>query len=584
MRSKSFWVGVAVLAAGLTFVTGGGAATMTTVTLTVNSTADPVSPVGCTVANNKSTGTCTLRSAIIAARSYGHDNTMFVIKLAAKTYKLTQGTLDVGAATSNTGNIIQIVGKTKTTGKGKHKRTMPASIIDGSGNAAPSSVFLIESPTQMSNVVITGGTGNPYFSCFNGSNAAGCGGGLFVDSSLDLQNSVVQKNTACSAYTGHTCTGTYVYGGGIYVPDDGVNQVVTLYKTTVTHNVASGGGGIANRGYPSTLLIMSSHIDKNTACDTFSNGVCVGYGFGGGLANGGEQVTLDHSTVDGNVAGSPAYSQGEGGGIFQVNDNVQLNHTTVSGNVAGYDGGGIAVNDDNIDLVDSTVSHNVAGVEGGGMYLDWLASYTKTTFSSNTAGGAFECTISGNKTTCKGTVKATTGTCATLYASASQCTSSDGYGGGLYSSREYPQFISSTVTKNLAASIKGDASGCGGGLGGGVFTNWTLTAVAGTKFTKNTADCGGGIYDDQNNTGPSTFALSSSTIASNTALEDGGGIWTTGSGTGTLYGMTITKNKAGRQTGGVWDDQLGSVLLGAGNKITKNTGHGACKNITWPCK
>src|SRR5581483_9558512 len=151
-------------------------------------------------------------------------------------------------------------------------------------------------------------------------------------------------------------------------------EILTLYKTTVTDNVASQGGGIDNEDtHHSTVLISWSHVDKNTGCDTFSNGVCVGYGAGGGLANNGEQITFDHSTVNGNMAGSPAYGMGDGGGIYQDNDNMQLFHTTVSGNVAGHYGGGLWDNE-NTDFVDSTVSHNLAGVAGGGLYLDYLAS------------------------------------------------------------------------------------------------------------------------------------------------------------------------------------------------------------------
>ena len=170
MRGKSFLAGVAVLAAGLIFVTGGGAATMTTVTLTVNSTADPVSPDGCTIANQQEHGN------VHAARRDHRSRAPTVrttrcssIKLAAKTYTLSQGTLDVDAATANTGNIVQIVGATKTTGKKKHKKTVPASIIDGSGNTKSTSVFEIYSPTQMSNVVITGGSGDE-------------GGGIYMES------------------------------------------------------------------------------------------------------------------------------------------------------------------------------------------------------------------------------------------------------------------------------------------------------------------------------------------------------------------------------------------------------------------
>src|SRR4051794_17585948 len=113
MKSKSFLAGFAVLVAGLIFVTGGGAATMSTVTLTVNTTTDSATP--CVVVNHKSSGTCSLRGAILWADALGNDNTLFVIKLSAATYHLNLGSLDVDAATSNTGNIVQIVGKTKGT-------------------------------------------------------------------------------------------------------------------------------------------------------------------------------------------------------------------------------------------------------------------------------------------------------------------------------------------------------------------------------------------------------------------------------------------------------------------------------------
>lgn len=589
MKRKSLWAGVAVLVTGLIFVTGGGAATITTVTLTVNSTADPISPVACTVVNNKSTGTCTLRSAILAADAGIHDNTLFVIKLSAKTYKLSQGTLNVDAAPANTGNIVQIVGKTKTVGKKKHKKTLPASIIDGSGNLKPASVFWINSPTQMYNVVITGGTGNPYDACF--SSSAGCGGGVYLASSLDLQNSIVRHNTACSAWTGSACTGTFTYGGGIYMANTGLNELLTLYKTTVTQNVAFRGGGIYNNDSgsegASAAFIMSSHIDGNVACNAFSSGVCVGDGRGGGLANEGEMVTFDHSTVNGNIAGSRAYNTGEGGGIYQDEDTMQLNHTVVSRNVAGNEGGGI-YDDENLDLVNSTVSHNAAGYEGGGIGVEYSFTSKNSTISNNTAGGTFECTTV-TKTTCKGTTNTTSGTCATLYPTADKCSSYDGYGGGVFADYEYPQFIATTVTKNLAVSITGDDSNCvstdnyHGGQGGGVWTGWVMTAIQGSKFTDNTAACGGGIYNVTWNGYTYTAGLANSTISGNTALRDGGGLWTWGPGSVVLYGMTITKNHANRQSGGVWNDQLGSVLLGVGNKVSKNTSKGACKNLTWPC-
>ena len=567
MKSRSLWAGVAVLAAGLIFASGGAAATTTTVTLTVNSTADSITP--CTIVNNKSVGTCTLRGAILASDAFALDNVRFVIRLAAKTYHLSLGTL---AVETNGTSVVQIVGK---------GHANPASIVDGSGNPKPASVFSIATPTQIRNVVVTGGTGNGDYPC---AGSAGCGGGIFLTSGLTLDNSVVRNNRACSDWTGNSCTGSWVYGGGIYMPDGFKHELLTLYKTTVTSNVAFGGGGIENDDMEhSMILALRSHIDNNTACETFSHGICVDYGFGGGIANQGGQVTLHNSTVNGNVAGSPAYGSGNGGGIYQNAANMQLVHTTVSGNVAAYQGGGV-YDLANVDFVDSTVSDNAAAM-GGGVYAANLASFDHTTVSSNTAGGTFACTIDSTAS-CAHTIAPSTGDCATLYPAATACSEVVGFGGGVMGGNSASlEFVSSTVTRNLAASLAGSSPGCNGGLGGGVFSDWTLTALAGTKFTGNVADCGGGIYDLAGNGHGATYplGLADSTIAGNIALEDGGGIWTMGAASATLYGMKITANHAGGQTGGVWDDRLNSVLFGVGDKITGNTGTGSCMNVAWPC-
>jgi hypothetical protein len=350
----------------------------------------------------------------------------------------------------------------------------------------------------------------------------------------------------------------------------------------VTHNTAAAGGGIANSGRPSSILILSSHIDKNMACDTFSNGVCIGYGKGGGIWEDGENLTIDGSTVNGNVAGAPAYDNGDGGGIYAENDAFQIRNSFVYNNVAGEYGGGMYVNE-HADIVNTEIVGNLAGEGGGGIDLEYLLTLKHSQLKNNTAGGTFACTINGLSTTCQQQVKTSTGTCASLYPSATNCTENDGSGGGLYSNYEYPELISSNITGNLAVSISGDATNCGGGNGGGIWTKWTLTMLKTTRVMNNTADCGGGIYNGSSQSGTYLFQLADSLITGNKALEDGGGLWTHGIGTGMLYGMTITGNTAGRQTGGVWSDGIGSVIFGVGNNVTKNTSKGACKNVLWPC-
>lgn len=578
MKRKKLLAGAAVLAAGLTFVSGGGAAATTTVTLTVNSTTDSVTP--CTIASHVSTGTCTLRGAILAANAVQTDNTKFVIKLAAKTYDLTLGQLAIDAATATSGNLVQIVGKSKLVGPKKHKRRVPASIIDAE-ESEKSRVFEIDSPTQMSYVVIRHGTGDS-------------GGGIWMASALSLRNAIVTDNHACAVWSEDPdkqeleCTQN-ADGGGIYLGGDSTQTPhLSLLNTTIKNNEAYYGGGIANENtHHTSIFILKSHIDKNVACDLFVNEVCVGGGQGGGIYDHGESIHLEDSTVNGNQAGNPAYDVGGdesyGGGLVTF-DTAQLVRTSVSWNVSGNFGGGVYAGD-HVDFINSTVSHNIADAQGGGVYVEYLLTSKNSSFSHNIVGGTFACMVGATTTTCKHSAKAITGTCASLYPSATSCQNFDGLGGGLYSDQQYPQLYATTVSGNLAASIAGDtSSGCIGGVGGGIYTDWTFTLTGGSKVTGNTADCGGGIYnEDGGQTNPYTIDLSGSSMTNNHAIEDGGAIWTAGAGSAWLVGMTITGNTAGGQTGGVWSDGIGSVLLGPGNKIVKNTGTGSCKNVTWPC-
>jgi len=395
MRGKACWVAAAALAACLIFVTGGGAATTTIVTLTVNWKADSTTP--CTIENHKSIGTCTLRGAILAANAMQQDNTVFVVKVPAWTYRLAWGSIDIAAATAKTGNVVRIVGTSKTVGRKKHKRTIPRSVIDAGFNPKPASVFVIDSPTQISNLVITGGTGNPGYVCDNG--LGGCGGGIFVDSALDLERSVVRNNTACSDYTGKACTGTYMRGGGIYLADDNVRKLVTLSKTTVEHNTAGNGGGIDNANtQPSSVLITASSIDDNTACDTFANRVCIGVGDGGGIYNSGE-FTLDRSTVSGNTAGSSSLGTGtrcgggNGGGIWNSWTLSVVDRSAITGNIADCGGGlynaaGGTSGISTFDLANSTMSGNRALENGGAVWTSGAdtGALSGVTITKNRAG------------------------------------------------------------------------------------------------------------------------------------------------------------------------------------------------------
>jgi CSLREA domain-containing protein len=524
-----------------------------TVVLHVNMTADNTTPCTLNGAGTQSVGPCSLRGAILTANTYPTTNQVINLSVAAGTYHLSLGSLDV----SSPHNIVQIIG----IGTG-------STVFDGSGNTAPSSVLRIHTATTIANVKITGGTGN----AGNG----GRGGGIWVAAALDLSNVVVTRNTACNAYTGSICTGSFAGGGGIYLFDIGHAYAVTLRSVWITYNTAALGGGLDSEAQQATSLTgTETHIDYNVACFHLTNGVCTSGGQGGGVYNNGEAMQLSGGTISYNTAGSPAFNDGDGGGVYNLQDNVQIANTRFIGNVAGHEGGGVQ-NQASIAITGSTLSNNLAEHLGGALAEEDWDHLTNVLISHNTAGGTFECTTSGVHTTCQSAVGTTVGNCATLYPAATLCSSFNGQGGGIYSDYEYPELTSSRVTANSAVSISGHTL-CGGGQGGGIFTLWTLGLTASTVDT-NVADCGGGIY----NTNGSAEAVHSKIIA-NHALERGGGIWTSVLNGVTLDAALVTSNTANVQTGGIWDAHTGDVVLGNGTSVTGNVSPGSCKNLLLPC-
>jgi hypothetical protein len=539
--------------AGLTSMDRAMAYLAPTVTLNVTMTADSATPCTLNGAGTQSVGPCSLRGAVLTANAYPNTNQVIDIMVPSGTYHLSLGTLIV----SSPNNIVQIFGA----GTG-------STIVDGSGNTAPSSVFRILTATTIAKMKITGGTGN--------AGNSGNGGGIWVHAALDLSNVVVTRNTACNAYTGSTCTGSFASGGGVYLAYNPVRYAVTMRSVWITYNTAFSGGGLRSDATQATSLTgTDTHVDHNVACSGFTNGVCTADGFGGGIYNNGEALQLFGGTISDNTAGSPAFRDGTGGGVYNNQDNVQIANTNIIGNVAGHEGGGV-YNDESVAITGGTLSDNVAGVYGGALYEDYVDHLTNVVISDNSAGGTFECTTSGIHTTCKSAVGATVGNCAALYLGATKCTSSNGQGGGIFSDYEYPELTNTRVTGNTAVSVTPHST-CGGGLGGGIYTLWTLGLTASTVDT-NVADCGGGIY----NTYGSAEA-SHSRIIANHALEQGGGIWTDVLNGLTLNATLVIANKADAQTGGVWDDATGDVTLGSGTIVVGNVSPGSCRNVLWPC-
>jgi hypothetical protein len=174
---------------------------------------------------------------------------------------------------------------------------------------------------------------------------------------------------------------TIIDGGqpGTVVAISSSSAVVTLSDLTIRNGFTRiSGAGISNSG---TLTINNSTITGNLA-----DGGQRGCGAGGGIANGGT-VTINNSTITGNGAAGPFHC-GTGGGIANAGT-ATVNNSTLSGNGAGV-GGGIS-NRGHLKINNSTISGNEAAF-GGGIANRGPLKISNGTISGNKAvdgGGIF---------------------------------------------------------------------------------------------------------------------------------------------------------------------------------------------------
>jgi hypothetical protein len=299
------------------------------------------------------------------------------------------------------------------------------------------------------------------------------------------------------------------------------NTNVTINGVTITrgYTLHIGGGGIWNAG---TLTVNDSTVTGNTAASV-----------GGGILNElGGTATLNNTVVSGNTA------QG-GGGIFSKGTLTVTNGSTITGNSAEFHGGGILSygfeTGAALYVTDSAVSGNNADIHGGGIYSTGAATVTRSSISDNTAaanaGGianagemdVIDSLISGNHAA--------------------------EFGGGIHNS-------------NLIQDVRG------------------ILRVTGSTISDNTVgkqDVGGEGGGIANNSG--TVYLTDSTVAGNSALYAGGGVFNFGlSGESilTLIGSTVSNNKTGDLIGSVLDigggiANVDGTLLIVGSTVSGNS-------------
>lgn len=513
-------------------------------TFTVNSTVDAVdvNPGDGVCETAVSNGICTLRAAVMEANALNGNDT---ISLPANTYVLAIAGREEDASASGD---IDILDNLTINGAGA-----TTTIIDGS---SLDRIFHITGTTNltvsMSNIKIQNGGFE-----IDSDVADPLGGGIYnalPEASLFISDSILLNNQSFDSILGSPSGGGGIYnagslqisntdiltnsspsGHGIFNVGD---AIITGGNLAFNSTVVGGGGTILNQG---TLFVEGTHLFRNYSyggagvnnsstgqatlenVSIYSNSV---YLDGGGVLNFGT-ITVTNSTVYANKTNSSS-----GGGIANYLGNFHVISSTIHDNtaVSGFaNGGGIYVFNGVLDITNSAIFSNSAGV-GGGIYLkDGELLLNNNVISGNVANTV---------------------------------------GGGIYSIKPL-SIEQNNITDNVAQA------------GGGVYVDGTVLTVTASTIQNNQASeaAGIGLYNS------SLLTLQNSTISHNSAITEGGGILidpssnsfivastiysnSAATGGGILnYGQlesinsTVSSNEASQEGGGIWSEANTGTFL-----------------------
>lgn len=390
-----------------------------------------------------------------------------------------------------------------------------------------------------------------------GSGVAGQGGAIFNRGTVTLRKRTVISNNWAM-----------VDGGGIY--NNG--GTVTIRQSQLEQNQARGDGGGANN-LNGVMIVAGSQLISNTAHDKLTPGI----GGGGGLRNEGTAVmSVTNSLIKDNL------SLDNGGGIRNDRGMLFIGNSQIINNrsqtIVGAGGGGI-FNKYGQGLIDSsTVMSNSAANTGGGISnVGLMTLQNKSRVEYNSAqghGGGIS-----NETDAMGGVL-------TLTNSVVGHNQSQKDGGGIWTATGKGNQVAL-----LGVNIRDNTAQNGGGIynnqtmnignsfifnnavitdGGGIFSSGQMT-VTNSHLAQNTAqDDGGAIHAERG-----FVKINNSVIAQNVAQNDGGALHSDTEATFKLLGVVVAQNKANDNGGGIY--HVGGLSSIQGGNISNNsviTGNG----------
>lgn len=290
------------------------------------------------------------------------------------------------------------------------------------------------------------------------------------------------------------------------------------------------------------LIVTKSIITGNAATNNFGGGIHIQSGGltltdtivsnnstasddGGGIFfNGSSPATITRCKITGNTAGNGGGFAHNGPGLLTLTDCL------ISGNAANGQGGGVFVNGSNAVINRCVIQGNSASQEGGGIGTDGSAG--NLTLSRTT--------ISGNRAFREGGGVYDVGT-ATFVLCKVIGNNSFGVGGGIASTG-----ILSLLTTTLSGNTANSSSA------GGVYSNGSHVSIDRSTISSNRADReGGGLYLKTTGTGAAASTLTNVTISGNRAGSDGGGIFKANTGDLKLLNVTIADNRTDGNGAGI---------------------------------
>jgi hypothetical protein len=327
-------------------------------------------------------------------------------------------------------------------------------------------------------------------------NTPDAGGAIDVHGNLNLTNVMIQNNTATQG------------GGGIHASGSGILQISS---STIRNNSTQGNGGGgevvgSSQPFPS-VNIANSFIENNRALGAFSSG--------GGLTLNTARGSILNTTLRNNIAN-------DGGGLSysSVTAGVRLDlmNTLVISNSATSKGGGLSLSG-TTGLTNSQIVSNAASLWAGGlMVFPGNHTWTDVTISANTAPSCGGIRIDN------GTLNLNHGWIE------NNVVQSDG--GGLCNLFGTVHLTDTSVLNNHAAQ------------GGGI---WALGTngffAARSAIYQNSATRGGGVYVFAGGAGGLAI-IEDSTVSSNSAVQDGGGLYADSNSTVRLNSATMANNDA----------------------------------------